>query len=467
MRIIFFSIILLFWGCSPAISQTLVKGKVIDKTSREPLENAIVSSGKQGETALTDNQGNFELTSTVDSIRVSFVGYEAQTLGTTGSGRPYLIELTHGSVDLQSVTIQALPNNASFSTISNIDLNMHALNSAQDLMRLVPGLSLMQHQGGGIADHIFFRGFDADHGTDVNVSVDEMPLNLVSHAHGQGFSDLHFLIPELASSLEYGKGPYYTDHGDFTTAAYLAFKTVDVLDRSEVKLEGGQFHTGRLFAGINLLSDRAKQRGESAYIAGEGFYTDGPFDYPEHLNRGNLFGKYIVKLAPGSQLKVTLSTFNSLWRSSGEIPLRAVQEGLMSRWGFVDSAQGGNTARTTAIVRLTTALSDHVTLENQVYYAHYFFNLNYDETFFAVDSAGGDQLRQRESRDLYGYNGKLSHNAYGKNNAVLTSSGGWGLQTGNYVPLAANSATQKDYNDVPVLYTTRQCPGMDPKCLPG
>lgn len=447
IRHTFCSLILSFCFFS-VYSQSVIKGKVIDKASGEPLENAIVSANASLQTAITDQQGNFELRAAhrADSIRVSFVGYLGQYLSIVKTDKPLLIEMARGSVDLKAVTIQALPNNASFSTISNIDLNMHALNSAQDLMRLVPGLSLMQHQGGGIADHIFFRGFDADHGTDVAVSVDDMPLNLVSHAHGQGFSDLHFMIPELVTKLEYGKGPYYSDHGDFNTSSYLAFKTADVLDRSEVKLEGGQFNTGRVVAVVNLLSDKARQRGESAYIAGEAFYTDGPFNYAEHFNRGNLFGKYMVNIAPKSQLKVTLSTFNSNWRSSGEIPLRAVTEGLISRWGYIDSAQGGNTARTTAILRLTTALSDHLTLQNQVYYAHYFFNLNYDETFFADDSINGDQLRQRESRDLYGYNGKLALHSYLNNGGELTSSAGLGFQMNNIH--GSELSHTRNYNDV-------------------
>ncbi len=429
-------------------AQQTIKGKVIDKNTRQPLEYAVLGAGKKSQYAITDQQGNFELniSGSADSLRVSFVGYQSQSVAIISQRKTYLVEMEHGSVDLKSVTIRALPNNASFTTISNIDINMHPLNSAQDLMRLVPGLSLMQHQGGGIADHIFFRGFDADHGTDVSVSVDDMPLNLVSHAHGQGFSDLHFMIPELVSNLEYGKGAYYTDHGDFNTAAYLAFKTVDVLDKSEVKLEGGEFNTGRVVAAIDLLSDKAKQKGEAAYIAGEAFYTDGPFHYPEYFNRANLFGKYMVNVSAKSQFKVTLSTFNSLWRSSGEIPVRAVEEGLISRWGYIDSAQGGNTARTTAIVRLTSALSDKLTLVSQVYYAHYFFNLNYDETFFANDSINGDQLRQRESRDLYGYTGKLSHHAYLTNNGVLTSTAGVGFQVDNIH--GSELSHTKNYNDV-------------------
>ena len=415
---------------STGIAQTIVKGKVVDQITGEPLENAVVSAGENGRSVLTDQQGNFELLrrGPIDSVQASVVGYLQHTQAIGRAGEPCLIQLTRGTVDLQSITVQPMPNNALFSVISHIDVNLHALNSAQDLMRLVPGLSLMQHQGGGIADHIFFRGFDADHGTDVGVSVDGMPLNMVSHAHGQGFSDLHFLIPELVTSLEYGKGPYYADHGDFTTAGYLAFRTADILEKSEVRIEAGGFNTGRIMTAVNLLSDKARQRGESAYVAAEGYYTDGPFDYAQHFNRGNLFGKYLVDLSPVTQLKATVSTFSSLWRSSGEIPDRAVKEGLIGRWGFIDSTQGGNTARSTAILRLTTALSDRLSLENQAYYTHYTFGLDYDQTFFADDSIDGDHLRQKESRNVYGYNGKLVLHSHLSDGSVLSSSAGLGFQ---------------------------------------
>jgi len=432
----------------PCKGQVLIRGRVMDMNSGEPIEFAIVQDEGNGRTSITDQQGNFEISISgpLDSIRVSMVGYRPRRLGVGKSGGPYLIKMEHGSVDLKSVTIQPLPSNASFSTISAIDLNLRPINSSQDLMRLVPGLSLMQHQGGGVADHIFFRGFDADHGTDVSVSVDGMPLNLVSQAHGQGYSDLHFLIPELVTSLEYGKGPYYTDHGDFTTAGYLAFRTADVLNKSEVKLEGGEFHTGRMMAAVNLLSDKARKRGESAYIAGEAFYTDGPCQYPEHFNRTNLFGKYIANISPRNQLKVTLSTFNSLWRSSGEIPVRAVEEGLISRWGYIDSAQGGNTARTTAILRLTSGLSDNLTLENQFYYTRYSFDLHYDQTFFALDSINGDQLRQKEKRDQYGYNGKITYHDYISSSRDLTTGIGAGWQLNDIY--GSELSHTRDYNQV-------------------
>src|SRR5262249_21770448 len=147
------------------------------------------------------------------------------------------------------------------------------------------------------------------HGTDVNISFDGMPVNLVSHAHGQGYADMHFIIPETVADYDFGKGNYYTDKGDFTTAGYVAYKTFDVLPRSLVRVEGGEFNHGRIVAMVNLLSPapdpsspRASNRGQSAWLAGEGLYFDGPFHYGMHFNRGNLFGKFITPLGGAGKL---------------------------------------------------------------------------------------------------------------------------------------------------------------------
>jgi hypothetical protein len=424
-------LILIFMAlCIPVRSQHIISGKIIDKTNGEPLQYAVISQGNKGITVTSDKEGYFQLSLAygVDSVNISIIGYRAESIRTFKMRKPLIIQLERGPVDLESVTITPQSNNATFHTLSAIDLHIRPINSSQDLMRLVPGLFLGQHHGGGTAEHIFLRGFDADHGTDVNVSVDDMPLNLVSHAHGQGFSDLHFLIPELVTSYEFGKGPYYAQHGDFTTAGYVAFHTADALDNSTVKLEAGQFKTGRLVAMVNLLGEKAKQRGESAYIAGEASYTNGPFDWPQQFSRINLFGKYNVNLAPKERLTVTLSTFGSQWRSSGEISERAVDEELIGRFGYLDSLQGGNTHRSNMIARLSSSFSDTWFMQNQVYYSWYNFSHRYNDTFFAEDSINGDRLRQQESRNLFGYNGKLINHAYFKNNTDLTSTFGLGLQ---------------------------------------
>ncbi len=424
--ILFFSIHFISIAC---FAQKTVTGKITDQKTNEPVEAAVVSTGKNGRVALTDAPGNFEIKLPAGNnvLHISHIGYQSKAVDISNESS-LVISLEPGPVDLKEVVITPQQNMASFHNLSAIDLHSRPVNSSQDLMKLVPGLFLGQHHGGGIAEHIFFRGFDADHGTDVNVSVDGMPINLVSQAHGQGFADLHFLIPELVNQYEFGKGPYYTPYGDFATAGFVSFKTADVLDKNMVKIEGGQFNTGRLLAMTNLLSNHARQRGENAYIAAEDAYTNGPFDDPQHFNRLNIFGKYNVNINSKNRLGVTLSTYSSGWKSSGEIPTRAVEQGITGRFGYIDSAQGGYTSRSNAIVKLTTNLSHNSLLENQIYYSKYFFRLNYDATFFADDSVNGDQLRQRESRNLAGYNGKLVHHTYFNNGSSLVSTTGVGFQ---------------------------------------
>jgi CarboxypepD_reg-like domain/TonB-dependent Receptor Plug Domain len=431
MKSVFVSYLLIF--SVHGFSQELLRGNIVDHVNGEPLQWAVISLGKSGASVTSNQQGYFQITTNKrDSvIYVSLIGYHTQMIGLKNKHASMSIQLDRGPIDLESVTITSQTNNASFHTLSAIDLHIRPINSAQDLMRLVPGLFLGQHHGGGIAEHIFLRGFDADHGTDVNVSVDDMPLNLISQIHGQGFSDLHFLIPELVTNYEFGKGPYYADHGDFTTAGYVGFHTADLLNKSIVKLEAGQFNTGRAVATIDLLSEKAKQRGESAYIAGEANYTDGPFNWPQHFSRLNLFGKYNLNLTPKNKLTVTLSTFGSQWRSSGEIPSRAVDEGLIGRFGYLDSLQGGHTSRSNIIVRVSSTLSNNWYLQNQVYYSWYNFSHRYNDTFFADDSVNGDRLRQQEARNLFGYNGRLVNHSYFKNNVDLSSSFGVGMQFNN------------------------------------
>jgi len=429
-----------------ASAQKIYKGKVIDQTTLEPVEYATVRSNIPGKTACTDRFGHFQLSLTTDtaSLQITYIGYSAKVIKASSSNKRIVISLSRGAVDLKEVQISRNLNNASFHTLSALDLNLRPVNSSQDLMRLVPGLFIAQHMGGGKAEQIFIRGFDADHGTDINVSVDGMPVNMVSHIHGQGYSDLHFLIPETVSTFDYGKGPYYTEKGDFATAGYLNFTTKDVLDKSMVSLEAGRFNTFRGMAMLNLLDSAAKKRGENWYIAGEYNYTDGPFTYAEHYKRFNAFSKYTKQLDANNKLSLSASAFTTNWRASGEIPERAVAAGAtaidengnpikipeyanpISRFGTIDSAQGGKTSRFNFIAKLNTDLGNDLNLENQAYYTHYNFLLHVNSSFFAEDSLGGEH-QQNQSRDMYGYNGKLSKRSY-LGNSILTSAVGLGTR---------------------------------------
>lgn len=429
-KIIYFVLFLLFSGRT--IAQHTVAGKVIDEDTREPLEMTLVHDLGTGRTVFTDRHGYFTpLAVSGDSlwIEVSYIGYRSRQVKIKAGEINALIRMEKSVLDMKAVTINAQTDLNAFHTLSRIDLNMQPARSAQDLLRLVPGLFIAQHQGGGKAEQIFLRGFDADHGTDVSISVDGLPVNLVSHAHGQGYADLHFLIPETVAGYDFGKGPYYAPHGDFTTAGYVAYHTIDVLNRNMIKLEGGQYHTARLVTLLNLLNEGVREKGQSAYIAGEALYSDGPFDEPEHFKRFNIFGKWIRPAGQNQRLTLSLSLLSSQWRASGEIPNRAVREGYIpDRFGVIDSAQGGTTSRFNANLSLLSTLSHHLTLEQQVYFSSYFFNLISNFTFYYFYPQTGDEFRQHESRDLTGYQNRLNHQV-SLGPGMLTSSVGLGIRS--------------------------------------
>jgi outer membrane cobalamin receptor len=426
-------------------AQHLFKGKVIDELTHEPVEYASVLSILSGKSAGTDRFGHFQLSLPADTatLQLSYIGYRTKIIKASSGTKRMVISLSRGAIDLKEVQISPNLDNGSFHTLSALDLNLRPVNSSQDLLRLVPGLFIAQHMGGGKAEQIFVRGFDADHGTDINVSADGMPVNMVSHIHGQGYADLHFLIPETVSTFDYGKGPYYTEKGDFTTAGYLNFSTKDALDRSIVSLEAGQFNTFRAMAMLNLLDSIARNKGENWYIAGEYNYTDGPFTFAEHYKRFNAFSKYTKQINASNKLSLSASAFTTTWRASGEIPQRAVAGGTtaidangnpviipqyanpIGRFGTIDSAQGGKTSRFNFIAKLNTELGNNLRLENEAYYTHYNFLLHVNSTFFA-DTAGGER-EHNQDRDMFGYNGKLTkRNDWG--NTILTSSIGVGTR---------------------------------------
>ncbi len=427
--------LLLCTSCTRVLADGRIKGRILDKATREPIEAATIRNIRSCDIEVSDKNGSFVLNGAKgDSLVISVLGYKQQMV-TVEAGKSLNIELEKGAITLKDVVITNGANLKTCNVLTALDLNMQPAKSAQDLLRLVPGLFIAQHQGGGKAEQIFLRGFDADHGTDVNVSVDGMPVNMVTHAHGQGYADLHFLIPETVSSYDFGKGPYYTDKGDFTTAGYVAYNTKSVLDHDMVKVEVGQFNTFRLLAMINLLGEKAKKKGISAYIAGERLYSDGgPFALPEHFTRYNLFGKFNAQLNSNNKLTAEVSTLASGWKSAGEIPDRAVSEGyIANRFGVLDSAQGGYTTRTNASLKLLTTLSNGWTMENQLWYSHYYFNLISNFTYFYYFPTTGDEFRQKDTRDVGGYNGKLSKTTY-INNTAFTTIFGAGLRYDNIYP---------------------------------
>lgn len=313
-----------------------------------------------------------------------------------------VIVLEDKPVSLEGVVIS--PKTNALNLITAIDIKTNPVNSSQDILTQIPGLFIGQHAGGGKAEQIFLRGFDIDHGTDIGITVDGLPVNMVSHAHGQGYADLHFVIPETVDNIDFGKGPYYADKGNFTTAGYVNFKTKRNLENSTIKLEKGQFSTNRLLGMFDVLNT-AKH---DAYIAAEHLSTDGPFDSPQNFKRINLFGKYTGNITSTEKLGMTFSHLSSKWDASGQIPQRAVDSGLIGRFGAIDDTEGGNTGRTNVLVNYEKILTNDSYIKSSLYYSKYDFELFSNFTFFLEDEINGDQIKQKEDRNIYGLNSEFN-----------------------------------------------------------
>ncbi len=332
------------------------------------------------------------------------------------------VEDTSTFTTLREVKISADPNRI-FLPISKIDIAIKQVNNSQEVLRLVPGLFIGQHAGGGKAEQIFMRGFDIDHGTDILLTVDDMPVNMVSHAHGQGYADLHFVIPELIENATFKKGTYYADKGNFATSGFVDFKTINHLKQNNIKLEAGMFDTYRAMGAINLLNETSRNNGHSAYVAGEYMFTNGYFEAPQDFNRLNLFAKYVGKLNTNNTLNISASNFESSWNASGQIPERAVQQGLIGYFGAIDPNEGGSTYRKNINALLSTTLKNGAVLKNRIYFSKYDFTLFSNFTFFKVDPVNGDQIKQKENRNLLGYNSSYEVISFIGNKKLRTEAG--------------------------------------------
>lgn len=378
------------------------KGKVLDLAGK-PVENAYLVNTSSETHAHTNEFGLFSLDKTVigDVIKITALGYKKSNFTIVSSDDTIILE--DDIFRLNEIVIQ--PKLSAMNVISKIDLETTPVNSSQEILRKVPGLFIGQHAGGGKAEQIFLRGFDIDHGTDIAISVDGMPVNMVSHAHGQGYADLHFVIPETVEKIDFGKGTYYANKGDFATAGYVAFQTKDKIEKSSIGVEVGQFNTLRTVGLFNLLGN---QKTQSAYIATEYILTDGPFDSPQNFNRVNLLGKYSAILNDNSKFSILASRFTSKWDASGQIPQRLVDNGTISRFGAVDDTEGGTTSRTNFNVSLSKPIDENTFLKANAFYSNYQFELYSNFTFFLDDPINGDQIKQKENRDIYGMNAELN-----------------------------------------------------------
>jgi len=266
------------------------------------------------------------------------------------------------------------------------------------VLRLIPGFVAVEHSGGsGKADQYFLRGFDADHGTDVAFFTDGLPINFRSHAHGQGYSDLSFIIPETVEGLDVYKGAYLPEVGDFNTAGAVNFRTRDVVKEGVAQAAGGQFDTQRYLLMFSPTKDKIR-----TLVAGEAYYTNGPFLNDNRYFRANLLGKATTNLSSRDELSFIATFQQSQWNASGEIPLRAVSDGALDRFGAIDPSEGGKTLRTTARLNYHYDTSSGGQFFANAYAQYYKFDLFTNFTFFLNDPVNGDGIQQHDNRVMYG-----------------------------------------------------------------
>ena len=286
---------------------------------------------------------------------------------------------------------------ATESRVREKDFAVRPHNTASEMLNNLPGFVAGQHAGGGKAMQYFLRGFDNDHGTDVAISVDGIPVNMVSHAHGQGYADLNFLIPEVVESIDYRKGPYFADAGNFANSGAVNFITKEDTAHNSLRAVGGSFNTMRY---VGILSPRLGP--VQSLVANEVYFTDGPFKHGENFVKYNFFGKFTLKPSPTSKLSLWTSLYTGDWDASGQIPLRAVRSGRLDRFGSLDPTEGGRSDRENLNLIYTANPNPEESWFVQLYFSRYRLRMFSNFTFFSGDPVQGDGIEQLDSRVLFG-----------------------------------------------------------------
>ena len=269
-----------------------------------------------------------------------------------------------------------------------------------DVVETIPGVVISQHSGEGKANQYYLRGFNLDHGTDFATTVAGMQINMPTHAHGQGYTDLNFLIPELVSGVQYKKGPYFAEDGDFTTAGSANINYVNVLDKPTVLVQGGSSSSLR---GLAIGSPKVGE-GNLLYAL-EGVYSNGPWVRPDNFRKFNGVLRYSAGDAQNG-FSLTGMGYQSSWNSTDQIPRRAVEAGEIPRFGSIDSTDGGRTHRyslSAEYQRFGLASVTHAV----AYGIAYKLNLFSDFTYYLHDPLHGDQFEQADDRTVYG--AKVTH----------------------------------------------------------
>jgi hypothetical protein len=322
------------------------------------------------------------------------------TIGTTGAPAPLRISLVVGAVST-TINVQGreddligIAESGTQGTVGATEIQDRPILRSGEVLEAVPGLIITQHAGGGKANQYFLRGFNLDHGTDIAIFLDNMPLNLPSHAHGEGYSDMNTVIPEFVKRVDFEKGPYYANVGNFSSAANANVEFAKTLPQNFFKVEGGTHTYGRAVFGVSQ-----KLGAGNLLYGGEETYYDGPWVHPDGFNKINGLLTY-SQGDDADGVSVTAHAYHGKWNSSDQIPVAA--QSVVGFFGTLNPSDGGHSQRY-SLQGEWHRQSDNSESKISAYVFYYDMNLFSDFTYYLVDYNKGDQFDQQDRRWVAGF----------------------------------------------------------------
>jgi outer membrane receptor protein involved in Fe transport len=378
-------------------SGAVIAGATVQVRSATGTIQMTAQSGANGSFIISGlSAGDYRLV-------VSNPGFETKeipvTIGPTEAPAPLRISLAVSSVST-TVNVQGrqddligIANSATQGTVGATEIQDRPILRSGEILEAVPGVIITQHAGGGKANQYFLRGFNLDHGTDFAVFLDDMPLNLPSHVHGEGYADMNIVIPEFVERVDYEKGPYYADVGNYGSAGSAHLVFFQTLPENFFQVEGGMYGFGRAVFGISR-----KLGSGSLLYGGEVYHEDGPWTHPDNYYKFNGLVTY-TQGSDASGFSITARAYRGTWHSSDQIPVNAIP--LVGYFGALNPTDGGE--------------SQHYSLQGEwhrqdansetkisAYGFYYDLNLFSDFTYYLNDPNKGDQFEQQDRRWVAG-----------------------------------------------------------------
>jgi hypothetical protein len=386
-------------------SGAVIAGAIVQLCSANRTVQIATQSGTNGSFILSGlAAGNYRLV-------VSNPGFESKeilvSIGTTEAPAPLRISLAVGAVST-TINVQGreddlagVAESGTQGTVGATEIQDRPILRSGEVLETVPGLIITQHAGGGKANQYFLRGFNLDHGTDIAIFLDDMPLNLPSHAHGEGYSDMNTVIPEFVKRVDFEKGPYYANVGNFSSAANAHVEFFKTLPQNFFKVEGGMHTYGRAVFGASQ-----KLGSGNLLYGGEEYYYDGPWKHPDAYNKYNVLLTY-SQGDDANGVSISARAYHGKWNSSDQIPVTAQVNPTPSTpygvgyFGTINPSDGGHSQRYSLQAeghRQDTNAESRIS----AYLFYYDMNLFSDYTYFLTDPIRGDQFEQQDRRWVAG-----------------------------------------------------------------